>query len=97
MFETYKVLTTQCILKNSFVFLLIHMLNLLSTLIGVLAVLSTIIAFVPIFGWVYWVIVPLALFGAVLGLLSEKTTGRNLNLVVVLIGIFTLFLGSGLS
>ncbi len=46
------------------------MLNLLSTLIGLLAVISTILAFIPILGWAYWAIVPLALLGAVIGLLS---------------------------
>jgi hypothetical protein len=73
-----------------------YMLNLLSTLIGLLAVISTILAFIPILGWAYWAIVPLALLGAVIGLLSEQTTGRNLNIAVVFIGIFTLFLGNTL-
>ena len=72
------------------------MLNLFSILIGVLAFFFGIIAFIPLFGWAYWAIVPLALVGLLLGLMSNKTTGRNLNLVIVLLGVFRLFIGGGI-
>lgn len=71
------------------------MLNLISTLIGILAILFAIIAFIPLFGWAYWAIVPLSLVGVLIGFLSEKTGGRNLNLLVVAIGVFRLFIGGG--
>lgn len=71
------------------------MLNLISILIGILAFLFAIIAFIPLFGWAYWVIIPLAMLGLLIGFLSDKTTGRNLNFLIVLIGAFRLFLGGG--
>ena len=34
--------------------------------------------------------------GLVLGLLSDKTTGRNINLAVLAIAMFRLFIGGGI-
>ena len=91
----YDVLAKHCTTKKSQLFLLIHMLNLLSTLIGIMAVLFAVIAFIPLFGWAYWAIVPLSMVGVLIGFFSEKTSGRNLNLLVITIGVFRLFIGGG--
>lgn len=72
------------------------MLNILSLIIGVVALLVGILAFFPFLGALYWLIVPLALLGLLLGLLSRAKSGRNLNMVVVIVGIFRLWLGGGL-
>jgi len=71
------------------------MFNLISILIGVLAFSLGIIAFIPLFGWAYWAIVPLAMLGVLFGFMSDKNTGRNLNLFIILIGVFRLFMGGG--
>jgi hypothetical protein len=71
------------------------MLNLVSLLIGALSLLLAIVAFFPFLGWANWLIVPLAMVGALLGFLSRSTSGRNLNLVVIVIGIVRLSLGGG--
>lgn len=72
------------------------MLNALSIVIGIVALLCGIVAFLPLLGWAYWLIVPLALVGLALGAMSGRTAGRNLNLVVVVIGIVRLIMGSGI-
>lgn len=72
------------------------MLNILSLLIGVVALALAVIAFVPLLGWANWFIIPVAIVGAVLGFFSSSTSGRNLNLVVILIGVVRLFLGGGI-
>jgi hypothetical protein len=72
------------------------MLNLLSLLVGAVALILGILAFFPFLGWAYWLIIPLALVGAGLGVLSKQKSGRNLNLVVVVIGILRLMLGGGI-
>ena len=38
----------------------------------------------------------LAVIGAGLGLLSKGTAGRNLNLFVIVVGVFRLILGGGI-
>lgn len=72
------------------------MLNILSLMTGLVALGLAIFAFLPFLGWANWVIIPLAMFGLGLGLLSGTNSGRNLNLVVIAIGAFRLFIGGGL-
>ena len=72
------------------------MLNILSLLVGVVALFLGIFAFFPFLGWAYWLIVPLALIGLALGQLSSSRSGRNLNLIVIVIGIVRLSLGGGI-
>ena len=72
------------------------MLNIVSLLIGAVAALLAVPAFLPLLGWVNWLVVPLALVGLLFGLASGRTSGRNLNLIVIVIGILRLMLGGGL-
>lgn len=72
------------------------MLNALSILIGAVALLLGILAFFPLLGWAYWLIIPIALVGLGLGVLSGRTGGRNLNLVVIVVGVIRLALGGGI-
>jgi hypothetical protein len=72
------------------------MLNLVSLVIGVVALVLAVIAFLPLLGWANWLIIPLALVGAGIGMASPSKTGRNLNLFVILVGIVRLSLGGGI-
>ena len=63
------------------------MFNVISLIIGVVALLCAVVAFVPLLGWMNWLIIPLALIGAGVGVVSKSTTGRNLNLFLSLIHI----------
>jgi hypothetical protein len=71
------------------------MLNILSLFIGFLALVPAIFAFVPFLGWAYWMILPVAVLGLALGAVSSRNEGRNLNLVVILVGLARLMLGGG--
>ena len=72
------------------------MFNLVSLIIGVVALLCALIAFIPLLGWANWLIIPLAIIGAVIGMISRGTAGRNLNLFVIVIGVVRLILGGGI-
>lgn len=72
------------------------MLNLVSLIIGVVALVLAVIAFLPLLGWANWLIIPLAIVGAVVGMASRSTAGRNLNLFVIVVGIIRLMLGGGI-
>lgn len=72
------------------------MLNFVSLIIGIVALLCAVIAFIPLLGWANWLIVPLALIGAGVGAASQSNSGRNLNLFVVVVGILRLMLGGGI-
>ena len=72
------------------------MFNVISLIIGVVALLCAVVAFIPLLGWMNWLIIPLALIGAGVGVVSKSTTGRNLNLFVIVVGIVRLMLGGGI-
>jgi len=72
------------------------MLNIVSLLIGAVALVFALIAFLPLLGWANWLIVPLAIIGAVVGMISSSNAGRNLNLFVIVVGIVRLMLGGGI-
>ncbi len=61
------------------------MLNILSILIGLVALLLGLPAFLPFLGWAYWFVLPIAVVGAAFGALSSRNGGRNLNLTLLVI------------
>jgi hypothetical protein len=72
------------------------MFNLASLIIGFVALILTLVAFLPLLGWANWLIIPLAIIGAGVGMISRGTAGRNLNLFVIVVGIVRLMLGGGI-
>jgi hypothetical protein len=74
----------------------IGMLNLVSIIIGLVSLVFVAIAFLPLLGWANWLVVPLAVLGAAIGALSRGTAGRNLNVLVIIIGVLRLMLGGGI-
>lgn len=72
------------------------MLNLVSLLIGAVALPCALVAFIPLLGWLNWFIIPLAVVGLALGAVSTSTSGRNLNLVVIAVAALRLMIGGGI-
>jgi hypothetical protein len=72
------------------------MFNLVSLIIGFVALILAVVAFIPLLGWANWFIIPLAIIGTVIGMISSSSAGRNLNLFVIVIGIVRLMLGGGI-
>ena len=72
------------------------MFNLVSLIIGFVALVCAVVAFLPFLGWANWLIIPLAIIGAAVGMISRGSAGRNLNLLVIVIGIIRLMMGGGL-
>jgi hypothetical protein len=72
------------------------MLNIVSLLIGLVALVCAAVAFIPLLGWANWLIIPLAVIGAGIGAMSSSNMGRNLNLFVIVVGIVRLMLGGGI-
>ena len=72
------------------------MFNLVSLIIGAVALVFAVIAFLPLLGWANWLIIPLAIVGAAVGIASRSSSGRNLNLFVIVVGVLRLMLGGGI-
>jgi hypothetical protein len=72
------------------------MFNVVSLIIGAVALLLALVAFIPLLGWANWFIIPLAIIGAGVGMVGKGTTGRNLNIFVIVVGVLRLVLGGGI-
>lgn len=72
------------------------MFNLVSLIVGAVALMCALVAFIPLLGWANWLIIPLAIIGAGVGMISRGTAGRNLNLFVILLAALRLMLGHGI-
>lgn len=72
------------------------MLNLASIGIGAVTFFLALFAFLPFLGWANWFLIPMALVGLVLGVLSRATTGRNFNVFVLVVCFVRLSLGGGI-
>ncbi len=71
------------------------MLNVVSILIGFLALLFAVPGLIPFLGWLNWAAIPIALVGLGIGALSRGTAGRNFNLVVLVIAVIRLSITGG--
>jgi hypothetical protein len=72
------------------------MLNLLSILIGLVALVLAIPSAIPLLGWGNWIVLPIAVLGAGIGALSRSNHGRNFCLIVFVIAGLRLMLGGGI-
>lgn len=71
-------------------------MNILAFLIGLFALLLAIPSTIPFLGWGNWLVLPIAITGAVVGALSRKNGGRNFCLVVLVLAALRLMIGGGI-
>ena len=71
-------------------------MNLISSVVGIVALIGAIVAFLPLLGWLNWAVIPLAVIGFALGLFARARTGRNLNLFVLIVAVVRLMIGGGI-
>lgn len=72
------------------------MLNIVSILIGLVTLMLGLVAFVPLLGWMNWLVIPIGVVGAAVGALSSSNGGRNLNLMLIVIFTLRLTIGGGI-
>ena len=70
--------------------------NVVSILVGLVALPVALVGLVPFFGLANYLAIPIAVVGAVIGMLSGHKMGRNFNLFVIVVAVIRLFLGGGL-
>ncbi len=72
------------------------MLNIISILLGIIALVLAIPSSIPLLGWGNWIVLPIAVLGAGIGALSRSNKGRNFCLIVIVIAAIRLSLGGGI-
>ena len=71
-------------------------MNVISVIIGVVALVIALVGFIPLLGWLNWLAIPIAVVGLIVGMFDTRTSGRNFNAVVLVFSIIRLFLGGGI-
>ncbi len=72
------------------------MANIIAFLLGLVALLLAVIGFIPLLGWLNWFIILIAGVGVAFGAASEKNSGRNFCIAVVVICALRLWVGGGI-
>ena len=72
------------------------LVNIISFLIGLVALPIALVGLIPLLGIANYFAIPIAAFGALVGVLSGRKSGRNFNIIVIIIAVIRLFLGGGL-
>jgi hypothetical protein len=71
------------------------MFNIVSLIIGLVALVFAVVTFIPFLGIGEWLVLILAIMGAGIGMISRSNVGRNLNLFVIVVAVVRLILGHG--
>lgn len=72
------------------------MFNIVSLIIGFVALILALVAFIPLLGIGEWLVLMLAIVGAGIGMVSRGNAGRNLNIFVIIVAVLRLILGHGI-
>ena len=72
------------------------MFNIISILIGLIALILSFVGLVPLLGWTNWLILPIAGVGALFGLISSRTSGMYFCMIVMCLCAFRLWIGGGI-
>lgn len=73
-----------------------RMANIIAFLLGLIALILAIPAFIPFLGLLNWLVLVIAGVGIAFGAASAKNSGRNFCIVVAIICALRLWLGGGI-
>ncbi|AHF11895.1 hypothetical protein [Barnesiella viscericola] len=68
----------------------------MGTLLGIIALLVTLVAFIPLLGILNWVAIPLSIIFLIICVLIKSDNGKTLCIVSIIVGILRLLLGGGI-
>jgi len=71
-------------------------MNVVSKIIGIIALIIMLIGLIPLFGILNWIVLPLASLGVVIGIFAPNKSGFTLNAIVLIISALRLMVGGGI-
>jgi hypothetical protein len=63
---------------------------------GILALIGMVIGMIPLFGWLNWLNIPLAIIGLLLSIIGKSKGGIIICVVAIFFGLLRLMLGGGI-
>lgn len=67
-----------------------------SLILGIICLLAMLLAFIPLFGWLNWIVVPIAVVGLIISSVFNAESGKKICAIVIIVGIIRLAMGGGL-
>ncbi|KAB1156322.1 hypothetical protein [Flavobacterium luteum] len=67
-----------------------------SLLLGIICLLAMLVAFIPLLGWLNWIVVPMAVVGLIISSVSNAESGKKICTIVVIVGVIRLAIGGGM-
>lgn len=71
-------------------------MKIVASIISTLFLLGTVLAFLPLLGWLNWLVIPLAFIGFIISSIAESPKSKSLCTLVIIFGILRLILGGGI-
>jgi hypothetical protein len=65
-------------------------------IIGFVCLIGMFLAFIPLLGWLNWLVIPFAIIGLIIGFLSNIESSNKIFKIVIIVGVIRLILGGGL-
>lgn len=70
-------------------------MKLFGVLFALVASILAVVAFIPLLGWLYWLVIPIGILSLIFSAIGNSATGKTLSIIVILVGIFRLMIGGG--
>lgn len=71
-------------------------MKLIGILFAFVASVLAVIAFIPLLGWLYWLVIPFGILALIFSAIGNSSAGKTLSIIVILVGIFRLMIGGGI-
>ncbi len=71
-------------------------MKIIGLILGILAAIGMLLAFIPLLGWLNWINIPFAIVGLIFSVISKSKGGTILCIVAVIFGMIRLALGGGI-
>ena len=68
----------------------------MGTFLGIVALLITLVAFIPLLGFLNWVAIPISVIFLIICAILKSDNGKPLCIVSIVLGILRLMLGGGI-
>jgi hypothetical protein len=71
-------------------------MKIIVSIVSTLCLLGMLLAFLPLLGWLNWLVIPLAFIGFIISSIAASTKSKSLCTLVIIFGMSRLILGGGL-
>jgi hypothetical protein len=67
-----------------------------SLILGIICLLAMLLAFIPLLGWLNWIVIPMAVVGLIISSVSNAESGKKICTIVIIVGVIRLAMGGGM-